>query len=201
MGISTWVIGGSTRRTRSFPLAGRWLPAGAVLAGLVVLGGAVPASAQTLTWSVLHSPNRRANGNYLDAVSCVSATVCMATGHRLNSGGSPVTLAESWDGTRWSLVPSPSPGIGYNQVNGVSCASKDACSVVGYYNPKTAGTRILVESWDGSRWSLVPTPNPGIMDRTLNGVSCASKDACMAAGYFYSHRNYRTLIESGTATG
>jgi hypothetical protein len=59
----------------------------------------------------------------------------------------------------------------------------------------------LVESWDGIRWSLVPTPNPGIIDHILNGVSCASPDFCIAAGFFFSHPNYRTLIESGTATG
>lgn len=92
MGILTSVTGGSTWRTRSLPLAGRWLPAGAVITGLALLSGAVPASAQTLTWSVVHSPNRRAGGNILDAVSCVSANVCMATGHRANSVGALVTL-------------------------------------------------------------------------------------------------------------
>lgn len=61
--------------------------------------------------------------------------------------------------------------------------------------------KILVESWDGSRWSVVPTPNPGIIDHILNGVSCASKDNCTAAGYFFSHPTYRTLIETGTAIG
>src|SRR6267154_4392078 len=123
MGILTLVIGGSTRRTRSFPRAGRWLPAGAVMTGLVLVGGAVPANAQTLTWSVVHSPNRRAGGNILDAVSCVSPTVCMATGHRLNSIGALVTLAERWDGTRWSLVHSPNSGRGGNELVAVSCVS------------------------------------------------------------------------------
>src|SRR5215471_11343384 len=116
MGILTSVIGGSTRRTRRFPLARRWLPAGAMVTGLVLLCGAVPANAQTLTWSVVHSPNRRAGGNFLDAVSCVSANMCMATGHRLNSIGAIVTLAERWDGTSWSLVPSPNVGRIGNQL-------------------------------------------------------------------------------------
>jgi hypothetical protein len=43
MGILTWVIGGSNRRTTVFPLVGWWLPAGAVMTGLVLLGGTVPA--------------------------------------------------------------------------------------------------------------------------------------------------------------
>jgi len=199
MGILTWVIGGSTWRTRSRPLAGRWLPAGAVLAGLALLGGAVPASAQTLTWSVVHSPNRRAGGNILDAVSCVSAKVCMATGDRLNSGGSPVTLAESWDGTRWSLVRSPNRGRGGNQLVAVSCVSANACMAVGFTQGGPGGT--LAESWNGTRWSVVPTPSPGNTGSDLSGVSCVAANACTAVGASSSNGNtLSTLIESWDGT-
>jgi len=251
MGILNWVIGGSTRRTRRFSLAGRWLPAGAVVTGLVLLGGVVPANAQTLTWSVVHSPNRRAGGNFLDAVSCVSANMCMATGHRLNSIGALVTLAERWDGTRWSLVPSPNLGrsnnelvavscasaaacmaVGFTQggpggtlaeswngtrwsvvrtpslagtgsdLNGVSCVSADACTAVGAVSPNGTALSTVIESWNGTRWSVVPTPNPGVTAHALNGVSCPSLGACMAAGYFFSHHpSYRTLTLVGTAAG
>src|ERR1051325_1481206 len=126
MGILNWVIGGSTRPTRRFSLAGRWLPAGAVMTGLVLLGGAVPASAQTLTWSVVHSPNRRAGGNFLDAVSCVSAKMGMATGHRANAAGALLTLAERWEGTGWSPLPSPNAARIGNELVAVSCASAAA---------------------------------------------------------------------------
>ena len=142
MGILTWAVGGSTRRSRS-SLAAWWLPAGAVMTGLALLGGAVPANAQTLTWSVVHSPNRRAGGNALDAVSCVSAGACMATGHRINSAGSAVTLAESWNGTRWSLVPSPNARRGGNQLVGVSCASPDACMAAGFFFSQHPNLRTL----------------------------------------------------------
>jgi hypothetical protein len=70
--------------------------------------------------------------------------------------------------------------------------------VVGSYNTEA---KILVESWDGSSWSVVPTPNPGAADHVLNGVSCVSPGFCMAAGGFYSRSQatFRTLI--GTAPG
>src|SRR5262249_22043182 len=157
MGILNWVIGGSTKRTRRFSLAGRWLPAGAVMTGLVLLGGAVPANAQTLTWSVVHSPNRRAGGNFLDAVSCVSANMCMSTRHRLADTGAIVTLAERWDGTSWSLVPSPNVGRGGDRLVAVSCASESACMAVGFTQGGPGGT--LAESWNGTRWSVVRTPS------------------------------------------
>jgi hypothetical protein len=152
-------------------------------------------------WSVLTTPSPGTSGNFLNGVSCVSPDTCTAAGEAFHSNGPTTSLIESWDGSHWSVVPSPSPGIGQTLVNGVSCAAKNACSVVGSYNTRV-GTKILVESWDGSHWSLVPTPNPGTIDHELNGVSCASPDFCMAAGFFFSHHpNYRTLIESGTATG
>jgi light-regulated signal transduction histidine kinase (bacteriophytochrome) len=50
---------------------------------------------------------------------------------------------------------------------------------------------------------VAPTPNPGIINHTLSGVSCASRTtACTAAGYYYSrHATFRTLVESGPAAG
>ena len=129
MGISNWVIGGSTRRTRRFSVAGRWLPAGAVMTGLVLLGGAGPASAQTLTWSVVPSPSRGTD-SLLGGVSCVSATACTAAGDYVTSGGPGRTLIESWNGTKWSVTHSPSPGT-RDMLNGVSCASAATCTAAG----------------------------------------------------------------------
>ena len=91
-----------------------------------------PASARTLTWSVVHSPNRRAHGNLLDAVSCVSPVACTAVGNYASSTGVARTLAESWDGSRWSLVRSPNVGRFGSQLVAVSCVSANACMAVGF---------------------------------------------------------------------
>jgi len=66
-----------------------------------------PASAQALTWSEAPSPNQGTSRNILQGVSCASATACMAVGYYDASLRVPRSLIESWDGTRWSLVPSP----------------------------------------------------------------------------------------------
>lgn len=47
--------------------------------------------------------------SYLDGVSCVSSSDCMAVGQVFNPVAEDwLTLAEQWNGSRWSLVKSPS---------------------------------------------------------------------------------------------
>jgi hypothetical protein len=78
----------------------------------------------------------------------------------------------------------------------VSCVSAAACTAVGYDYETPTAQRTLVESWNGTKWSVVPSPNPG-SDDILNGVSSASVAACTAVG----SNGRKTLIESGTASG
>ncbi len=86
----------------------------------------------------------------------------------------------------------------------MTCASAATCTAVGYYNgngsPSGADTKTLIESWDGTHWSLVPSPSPA-SSPVLNGISCASAAACTAAGFRFSGGAFKTLIESGTASG
>jgi hypothetical protein len=66
-------------------------------------------------------------------VSCTSATACTAVGHYQNGAGTRVTLAERWDGTSWTIQPTPSlsPNYFYTTLSGVSCTSATACTAVG----------------------------------------------------------------------
>jgi len=59
------------------------------------------------TWKIVHSPNPSGStGNLLEAVACPSATSCAAVGFATESGVE-VNLGERWNGTRWSIVPTP----------------------------------------------------------------------------------------------
>ena len=97
-------------------------------------------------------------GSELLGVSCVSPTACTAVGDQLNSQGYYQTLTEFWNGTRWSTVPSPDKGHGTNEnfLSGVSCVSATACTAVGQYG--TGSSAPLIESWNGTRWTIVPAP-------------------------------------------
>jgi hypothetical protein len=153
------------------------------------------------SWSVATSPSPGSR-SYLDGVSCVSADACTAVGTQANTGNVLVTLVESWNGTSWSAVPSPSPSPGYGDyLDGVSCASASACTAVGQRSTTDAGAgKNLVESWNGTSWSVATSPNRGTSDN-FTGVSCTSADACTAAGvYVPSRGGHATEIESWNGT-
>ena len=137
------------------------------------------------SWSVQATPNPAgATGSSLSAVSCPSATACTAAGSYTNSAGTQVTLAESWNGTTWTIQATPKPaGSTGSSLSGVSCTSAAACTAAGSYTDSAGTTLTLAEGWDGTSWSIQATPNPACpVGSFLNGVSCTSATACTAAG-------------------
>ena len=47
-------------------------------------------------------------------------------------------------------------------------------------------TKILTEQWNGTAWTIQPTPNPiSFSDNFLEGVSCPVADHCTATGSFF----------------
>jgi hypothetical protein len=156
----------------------KWLivPSAISASALLLVAGAASAAtagasahAPPLTWSMVHSPNRGAAANSFDGLSCTSKSACMAVGSYLNGLGAQRTLAESWDGTRWSVLRSPNRGRAAkgNALFGVSCASPRACMAVGGSGLASGGAsglsggrasrlgidtlQTLAESWDGTR--------------------------------------------------
>jgi hypothetical protein len=158
------------------------------------------------SWSVVPTPRTPGQGAQLNAVSCVSATTCTAVGYYYGVAGIPKTLAESWNGTSWSVVPTPHPPplSSSSYLYGVSCVSVAACTAVGSHENSSRAQRVLVESWNGTSWSVVPTPNAGRIDsgNVLTGVSCVSATDCTAAGGYYNWANNseKTLVESWDGT-
>ena len=109
-----------------------------------------------------------------------------------------MTLAERWNGTRWSIQHTPNPtGSGDIQLFGVSCTSASACMAVGGYDHRS-----LAERWNGSSWSIQPVSTPaGSTETSLGGVSCTSGRACTATG-IYTTRTHTTvpLVERWNGT-
>ena len=70
------------------------------------------------------------------------------------------TLIERWNGATWSIVPSPNqPLAADSALAGVACVSSTSCFAVGNYDNQIV-TNTLTEHWDGTTWTIVPSPNP-----------------------------------------
>ncbi len=152
------------------------------------------------SWSVVASPNSAtALGSELNGVSCVSATECVAVGDTYTNPNPPYggtqteTLVEQWDGISWSIVANPNPLItkGGASLQAVSCSTATSCFAVGSYaTPPIKGYIVghtLVERWDGTSWSIVPSPNGASRQRQyvpsdLSSVSCPTVQFCVAVG-------------------
>lgn len=107
------------------------------------------------------------------------------------SGQTSRVLTERWNGSRWSIVSAHLPaGALQGGFNDVSCTSARACTAVGDYDLNARQTNVLVERWNGSRWSIQPALNqPGVPVTLLSGVSCASARSCTAVGEYGSPSN------------
>ena len=162
-------VGESVSRDRTTPLVERW---------------------NGTTWSIEH-----ATGGSLISVSCTSRLACTAVGRAANE-----TLGEGWNGSTWSIQPNPHPRRfggpgGDNELGSVSCASRDACMAVGdsgWGSGFNSVSITLAEHWNGSRWSVQPTPNPIQLDQ-FNSVSCPSIRSCIAVGYYTDRAGDATL--------
>ena len=139
-------------------------------------------------WSIAPSADAGTTDE-LHGVSCVSPRFCVSVGAYRVGSGRDRSLVESWDGSRWSIVPSPNTSdYDGDFLASVSCASGSFCAAVGRYtSASTHRPRALVESWDGSRWSIAPSAQaPADVSDIFASVSCTSGSACTAVGDYVS---------------
>jgi plastocyanin len=126
-------------------------------------------------WSVVTSPNVGADNNFLwGGISALSAGDIWAVGS-YGPSGSGRTLIVHWNGTAWSVVPSPNVGTSENRLIGAAGVSPGDVWAVGFYG--ASGTeQTLIEHWDGTAWSVVPSPNPGTRNELLAAVATWAND-------------------------
>jgi hypothetical protein len=150
------------------------------------------------TWSTEPIPNTTWGGTLL-GVACWSPTGCVAVGgaHRGADIGDTFPLAELWDGTHWTVVPSANPpGTTDARLESVSCPSATACTAVGYDYNLNHNQLPIVEQWNGVSWVLEPSASgTGPGQTGLASISCPSSGACTAVG-----DNGATLAEGWNGT-
>src|SRR5712692_5517563 len=83
-------------------------------------------------WQIVKSPNPGSIYNSLYGVTAVSATNVWAVGYYVHTTGVTQTLIEHWNGSRWSVVKSPSPASMNNELFSVAAVSASDDWAVGF---------------------------------------------------------------------
>lgn len=133
------------------------------------IGGTFTEHYDGSVWKAVPSPSPGNGENVLLGVTAVAANDVWAVGFyvaAINQDRPQKTLVEHWDGTRWTVVPSPNVGGDdsqtiSNELRGVIAVSaKDiwAFGNTDAFLPEKLTN--LVEHWDGTKWSIVPSPSP-----------------------------------------
>jgi N-acetylneuraminic acid mutarotase len=134
-------------------------------------------------WNVVTTPDTNNRTNSLLDVTCTSASDCWAVGDAEDTSNFILyTLIEHWDGSAWTIVPSPNP-TSWDSLQSVSCPNANDCWAVGYQDTDYA-TQTLIVHWDGQSWTAIPSPDTSAAEANLfNDVACASASECWAVGY------------------
>ena len=163
----------------------RWALAGAAATALSVLAGLVMAApaAAAAGWTSVSVP-QTGNNAELNGMSARTSTDAWAVGVQFGAAGQtpPPPVAYHWNGSAWSLTATPSLGVNAG-LNAVSASSASDAWAVGFTLP--SGYRVrqpLYEHWNGSAWSIVPSPTPGAYP-TLNAVAARSASDVYAVGF------------------
>ena len=91
-----------------------------------------------------------ATSTSLNGISRPSPSDCVAAGGFTNGPGKAVTLAEQWNGTNWSILPTPNPSNSIaSYLSGVSCPTAQTCTAVGYYENTSNSELTLAQRISG----------------------------------------------------
>ncbi len=111
----------------------------------------------------------------------------------------PLVLAAAPAGAStsgWSVQHTINYQVTHGDVAGVSCPSVDLCVAVGSYVNSVGVKSPLVESWNGTTWTIQGSPAVAGQQASLTAVSCASALFCAGVGSFTDARGHqRPLAE------
>ncbi|MET0661536.1 MAG: hypothetical protein ABWZ42_00250, partial [Ilumatobacteraceae bacterium] len=132
-------------------------------------------------WTVVPSPNEggAADENHLSDVRAFSATDVWAVGGSTSNG----TLTMHRDAAGWSIVPAPDVAgrhCSLAAVTGVPGSSR-RFAVGSCVDQATGDSRTLIERWNGTAWTIVSSPAPGVSS-TLTDVVAVSGHELWAVG-------------------
>ncbi len=142
-------------------------------------------------WSIVPTPNITHAGNaqnMLTGVSSDSAGDVWASGLADNVNGQNlrVPYVLHWTGTQWVMTKVPNLGTEGSRLNGIQVLSPTDAWAVGQTQESNGAILTLTERYNGSAWTIVPSPDPGSLanrsDNSLDAVTTAGAGNLFAVG-------------------
>jgi len=161
------------------------------------------------SWTVTEIPQPMNNFQSLSGASADATNDAWAVGSQDTFGA---TFAMHWNGTNWNDISTPNVGKGRNQLNAVLALAPNDVWAVGFSTPdappQQSATLTLIEHFDGTSWTVVPSPNVGPQSvnqsNRLLGLTANSANDIWAFGSFFAadgsgHRMTLLLHWDGTS--
>lgn len=143
-------------------------------------------------WQVVPSPSKNTvhgqpASNFLTGVVALAPDDVWAVGYAATFVYLSETLTLHWNGSTWSIVPSPSPGEGFGILfSGITAVSTNDVWAVGQGDPSGLnGT--LIQNWNGTSWSVIPAPGFPDGDTALATSAISAADIWTVGAYFISN--------------
>jgi len=137
-------------------------------------------------WSLVPVPGTGSYGTTLVEVVGTSSKDAWAIGDSWVSSvhNNYTTLAEHWNGKKWTVVTTPNTTGPDNVFNSaVAIAPNDVWAIGDYWTGSIFQT--LTEHYDGKKWSIVPSPNSGTYGDGLYAAAGISTKDVWAVGQVY----------------
>ena len=143
---------------------GVWTP----VRGPLPSGGQVPANA------------------LIEAISCASATFCVAVGNYVNDASVTLPLVETWNGNSWTANSPGLPAGGSDaRLVSVSCADATLCVAAGGFDHGSGTFQPLTVTWQGGVWGSTLAPLPvGAVGGEASDVDCPASNVCVVVGTY-----------------
>jgi hypothetical protein len=134
--------------------------------------------------------------NILYAIDAASANDVWAVGSQQDT--LEQTLVVHWNGSSWSVVPSPQVGPYGNTIIGVDVVSPNDIWAVGYHLTVFGFNQPYQTSifhYNGANWSVVPSPNVNQENHYLFDVHGLAANNAWAVGTYDTGTALKTLIQ------
>ena len=133
-------------------------------------------------WTAFQLPNVGSQQNILQAVSMPGPGKAWAVGDFIDGNFVQQTLIQHFDGTAWSVVPSPSPGAEQNILYGVAAITDTDVWAVGGSEDANSLWHTLTMHWNGSTWTVVNAVDAGTNGNQFYAVKALATNNVYAVG-------------------